>query len=323
MKVLITGVNGFIGRHLALLCLCSGHEVLGIDIIDKPFDAPVSSFYRFCQLDVLDASKLYGILLEYSPQIIFNLAANVDVFDSRPCPYSVNYLPLTVILDYVNDSRAVLVHASSMLVCPYGKVTDSAVLDDLPSTFYGISKMVGEQILLQGHNSRNKHRIRIVRLTTIWGPGMYGPIVSLFTKTRILFSSNGFKGLKTFCYVSNCCQDLLEVAVNPDKYNIISLSGDSPYVSSGSFINSAFSARKAVYLPCLRLVRVPIVFLRLLGLACDLFPRAYEHLRFNSFHLANQINPNIVSPLVADRALSPRVSFHDAMIKTVNYYYSR
>ena len=64
MKVLITGVAGFIGMHVASALLSRGDEVVGVDALDDPFDvaltyarlARIQSHprFRFSRLDIAD-----------------------------------------------------------------------------------------------------------------------------------------------------------------------------------------------------------------------------------------------------------------------------
>jgi UDP-glucuronate 4-epimerase len=64
VKVLITGVAGFIGMHVASILLARGDEVVGVDALDDPFDvaltyarlARIQSHprFRFSRLDIAD-----------------------------------------------------------------------------------------------------------------------------------------------------------------------------------------------------------------------------------------------------------------------------
>ncbi|MDP4300458.1 NAD-dependent epimerase/dehydratase family protein [Leptothrix discophora] len=64
MKVLITGVAGFIGMHVASALLAHGDEVVGVDALDDPFDVALTYArlariqahprFRFSRLDISD-----------------------------------------------------------------------------------------------------------------------------------------------------------------------------------------------------------------------------------------------------------------------------
>jgi nucleoside-diphosphate-sugar epimerase len=54
MKVLITGVAGFIGAYLARHCAEAGASVLGIDIREPEHPWPHAAFER---CDVLDSAR--------------------------------------------------------------------------------------------------------------------------------------------------------------------------------------------------------------------------------------------------------------------------
>ncbi|NIE83741.1 MULTISPECIES: NAD-dependent epimerase/dehydratase family protein [unclassified Burkholderia] len=69
-KILITGIAGFTGRHLARELMEQGHEVCGLahrQLADTPW--PV----RVC--DLLDADALTGLMRETRPDIVMHLAA--------------------------------------------------------------------------------------------------------------------------------------------------------------------------------------------------------------------------------------------------------
>jgi UDP-glucose 4-epimerase len=58
MKVLITGVAGFLGSHLADKFLERGDEVVGIDNLIGGYPENVPSGVEFYELDLLDLDKL-------------------------------------------------------------------------------------------------------------------------------------------------------------------------------------------------------------------------------------------------------------------------
>ena len=67
MRVLITGITGFAGRHLAALCRAERAEVFG--------------FSRSAGADVADADAVRRIVGETRPDIIFHLAAETGAAD--------------------------------------------------------------------------------------------------------------------------------------------------------------------------------------------------------------------------------------------------
>lgn len=319
MIVLITGSNGFIGRHLVLACLSKGFHVFGLDIHSRPAIKHPALLFSYLQCDILNAALFEEILISTSPGIIFNLAANVDVFSSSPVSYSVNYLPLFSIFKYLKNSQATLVQCSSMLVCQYGNVTDSTDFSDRPSTLYGYSKLIAEQLILL-HISQGIANIRIARLTTVWGEGMYGPIVKLFAPSRLLLTSSSFKGKKTFCYVKNCCEDLISLALYQGSLPSVSLIGDPEYMSSYEFISIIHSQVKSTLPQPSTLLDIPYPILKFCAILLDIFPSMYRYFHFNSFHLSNLVDSNIAAPLFASFNPSPRIPPSQAVRETIQIY---
>ena len=56
MKILITGVAGFIGSNLAEYLLRDGHEIIGIDNLSYGLIEQVPSKVNFHQIDILNKS---------------------------------------------------------------------------------------------------------------------------------------------------------------------------------------------------------------------------------------------------------------------------
>lgn len=77
MKSLITGINGFVGRHLANHLLGNKHEVFGFDRVGTKL--PKCTVYP---CDLLDNKKVNEIVGKTSPDYIFHMAAQSSVMKS-------------------------------------------------------------------------------------------------------------------------------------------------------------------------------------------------------------------------------------------------
>ena len=94
MKILITGVAGFIGYHLSKNLLKSSFSVIGLDNINSYYDKQLkfdrlkdlesikndkSLDWEFIKADLEDENLLNKIFKEKKPEIVINLAAQAGV----------------------------------------------------------------------------------------------------------------------------------------------------------------------------------------------------------------------------------------------------
>ncbi|MFC1703862.1 GDP-mannose 4,6-dehydratase, partial [Candidatus Omnitrophota bacterium] len=90
MKILITGITGFVGSHLAeyILRLKQRHKVSGICRWRSPRNN-LSNIYQKISLldaDLHDISALTRVLKAVKPDVIFHLAAQSYVLTSFSAP---------------------------------------------------------------------------------------------------------------------------------------------------------------------------------------------------------------------------------------------
>lgn len=100
MRVLITGVAGFIGSNLAeqILAQISDAEVTGVDNMNDYYDVSLKEArllelkrhakFNFIRGDIADRQVMEEIFRTYQPEIVFNLAAQVGVRSSMVSPDS-------------------------------------------------------------------------------------------------------------------------------------------------------------------------------------------------------------------------------------------
>ena len=89
MKILVTGVAGFIGMHSAKKLLDEGHEIIGIDNLNDYYDVSLKEDrlqtlkdyknFRFLKLDIKDQKDLLNLFKKESPQRVLHLAAQAGV----------------------------------------------------------------------------------------------------------------------------------------------------------------------------------------------------------------------------------------------------
>lgn len=147
--VIITGVGGFLGTHLAQQCSLAGHYVVGVS--RKPVE------HEHCneQIAVVDVSSAPwdDIFKKYKPQKVFHLAATASVQRSLQDPIGDfnNVIPATarMMVSLSNHSpQTHLVFFSSAAV--YGNPTLLPTPESSPCgpiSPYGANKYVAEELL--------------------------------------------------------------------------------------------------------------------------------------------------------------------------------
>ena len=188
MKVLVTGVAGFIGMHTALALLARGDEVVGIDNLNDYYspqlkrdrlahivtlqpDAP----FRFVELDVADGPGMNHLFEVERVDRVVHLAAQAGVRYSLQNPQAYAQSNLVGFVNVLEGCRhhgvAHLVYASSSSV--YGGNTRMPFSEDdpvdHPVSLYAATKKANE---LMAHTYSHLYRLPTtgLRFFTVYGP---------------------------------------------------------------------------------------------------------------------------------------------------------
>lgn len=164
MRVLVTGVSGFVGFRLANRLTSQGYEVMGTYLRDRPSLAEVELF----DVDLLDEGLLADILRRAEPEVVIHLAGLSHVGESwsRMADYfRVNVLGSENLLRATGGTR--LLAASSAEV--YGAVpeADQPISEDrplAPQSPYALTKAAMERMVIAADGV-------VVRSFNIVGPG--------------------------------------------------------------------------------------------------------------------------------------------------------
>ena len=178
VKYLITGANGFCGRHLADVLANSGNKVYGISrtIPDALVAQHPGVTYEQCNL--IDHTSVYNMLKKIEPDCIFHLAAESSVGSSWKNPVNMmnnNVLSQINIFEAVRELELptrIIVACSSE---EYGLIKES----DLPVnekccfnplSTYAVSKVSQDMLAYQYYKSYDMDIVR-VRSFNLTGPG--------------------------------------------------------------------------------------------------------------------------------------------------------
>jgi GDP-mannose 4,6-dehydratase len=158
-RVLITGISGFIGSHLAVKLVKEGYEVYGITrrVANRSLEmlADILKDVALVSGDISDYVSMRNATKAVNPDVIFHLAALSPVRDSfeRPFEYQqANYIGTMNVahslLELQDPKTRKLIAASTAEV--YGMQANEALREDLPlhpSSPYAVSKAAGDLYL--------------------------------------------------------------------------------------------------------------------------------------------------------------------------------
>ena len=245
MKVLITGVAGFIGMHCAERLLARGDEVVGVDNLSPYYSVELKKDrlarlkgLRFEQLDISDNEALRKLFRRGRFDAVLNLAAQAGVRYSLEHPEA--YIQTNVV-GFANLLECCrhhpprhLVYASSSSVygantkLPWSE-TDSV---DHPISLYAATKKSNE---LQAHVYSHLFGLHTtgLRFFTVYGP--WGrPDMSAMIFARAIMEGrpipvfNHGDMSRDFTYIDDIVEGTLRVLDKPARYAIYNIGNHQP-----------------------------------------------------------------------------------------------
>jgi len=239
MKILVTGVAGFIGAALAKSLLERGDSIVGVDNLNAYYDvnlkkarlSRLTSFsnFEFHKLDLVKKDSLTELFSNSHPQRVIHLAAQAGVRYSLTHPEAYIDSNIVGFLNVLEGCRAFrvehLVFASSSSV--YGANTRLPLsphdIADHPMSLYGATKRANE---LMAHSYSHLFEIPTtgLRFFTVYGP--WGrPDMAIFMFTRSILAGkpievfNHGEHRRDFTYIDDIVEGVIRVADQPAKGN--------------------------------------------------------------------------------------------------------
>ncbi len=265
-KVLITGMAGFIGHHLAKLLIKSNYEVVGLDNINDYYD-PKLKYARlkdlgfdtdaiednklikighiaFIKLDLTDLPNLKNLFKEQQFDYVVNLAAQAGVRYSLENPHAYVDSNITGFLNILESCRTFpvehLLFASSSSV--YGLSEEIPFQEDNctdhPLAMYAVSKKANE---MMAHSYANLYNIPAtgLRFFTVYGP--WGrPDMALYIFTKAIVEDKEFKVFnhgnmsRDFTYVADIVESIKRLLPLSPKENNPQFNPKKPISSKSS-----------------------------------------------------------------------------------------
>lgn len=185
MKILITGVAGFIGMHTAIRLLEKGAEVIGLDNLNDYYDTRLKNWrlcqinkypnFHFVKMDLADREGMSKLFKEEKFQRVIHLAAQAGVRYSLEAPFEYvdsNLVGMMTILEGCRHNEVQhLVYASSSSVYGMNSKIPFSTSDnvDHPVSLYAATKKSNE---LMAHSYSHLYKIPTtgLRFFTVYGP---------------------------------------------------------------------------------------------------------------------------------------------------------
>jgi GDP-4-dehydro-6-deoxy-D-mannose reductase len=193
MRIFLTGIDGFAGRHLTALLAAEGHDVVGSSL--EPGE--VAGAGRVWRVDVRDPDDLEAAIGEARPDALVHLAAQTSVAAAFGRPgetFAVNAMGTLHVLEACRQAgvERVLVVTSSEVygrrAAADGPVPESAPL--APVSPYGASKAAQDLIGAQYWRGYDLQVVR-VRAFPHTGPGQDPRFVFPSVARRIAMAEAG------------------------------------------------------------------------------------------------------------------------------------
>lgn len=162
MRILITGICGFIGSHLAEAYSEAGHGVWGVDTLET---GKLANWDEAAPVDIVDRPRFYDFANEVEPALVIHCAASYKDPEKWHRDTDVNVAGAINVAAVARHHKASIIYLQTVLP---------------PISSYAISKIAGEQYLrLSGQP------LTVFRLASVYGPrNLSGPIPTFYRRIK-------------------------------------------------------------------------------------------------------------------------------------------
>jgi UDP-glucose 4-epimerase len=227
-RILITGVNGFIGCHVAAIAVRSEAKVVGIDLkhttarAEKIRASLGCEKFKIYEVDDLTTQELSNILSEFSADAIIHLAGSTrreNTAEAWVESVKGNVLLTAAVISAVHakdeSSRPVLVMAGSQMEYGLAPMPWTEDQPAMPNNPYGSSKVAAAELIRAAVRSKVL-KASVVRFPLVFGPGQSSVMIipELICKALKGVPFNMTEGLqqRRFLFVADAAVFLLSVA---------------------------------------------------------------------------------------------------------------
>lgn len=246
-SVLVTGGMGFIGSNLAIRLVAAGAKVTILDAMIPEYGgnefniAPVINQLHVNYCDIRDVTAVNYLVKD--KDFIFHLAGQVSHLMSLSNPFpdiEMNITGTAVLMEACRkyNPKTTVVYTGTR--GQYGSSIKLPVNEEAPTNpkgIYEISNLTAEKII-KVYNDIHGIKSVLLRLTNIYGPrsqmkhssfGVCNWFVRLAMDNEQIQVYGDGSILRDFCYVDDCVDAILRLAVTPKAYGeIFNIGSDMP-----------------------------------------------------------------------------------------------
>jgi len=242
-KVLVTGVAGFIGSHVAAHLLKAGHGVVGLDDLSGGFEDHVPHGTQFVKGSITDVAMVDRLFAEHQFEYVFHLAAyaaeGLSHFIKR-FNYTNNLLGSVNLINAAVNVGTVKCFVFTSSIAVYGRnqlpMSEEAVPQ--PEDPYGIAKYAVELDLKEAHEMFGLNHV-IFRPHNVYGENQnlgdrYRNVIGIFMNQIMQGQPMTIFGdgtqTRAFSYIDDVAPVIAASVGRPVAYNqVYNVGADRPY----------------------------------------------------------------------------------------------
>ena len=250
MKILITGIAGFIGFNFSKFLLEKKYKIIGIDNLNDYYDINLkkrrlkqlfnSKNFKFYKVDLVEKKKIKEIFKNNNIDFIFHFAAQAGVRYSidHPAKYiDSNILGFYNLIENIKNFKIKRIfYASSSSV--YGENKNFPLNEKehiFPKNMYGLSKKINEEIGFIFNKYYNTKLIGL-RFFTVYGEWgrpdmMMMKYIDCFYKKKVFYLNNYGNHSRDFTYIGdvvNILYLLLKKHKKLKSYDLFNICSNKP-----------------------------------------------------------------------------------------------
>lgn len=231
MKILVTGIAGAIGSHLAERLLSLGHDVVGIDALTNYYSPEIKKITL--EEVTKKGAKIYQKNLVHDSleealdgvEVVFHMAAQPGISSTTPFEdYLNNNIVAThKLLEAVKKSpnlRA-FIHASTSSI--YGaRANGDETTEPKPTSHYGVTKLAAEQLAMSYHREFGLP-VTVLRFFSVYGERerpekfWHKLIKAMHHDKEITLYEGSEHHVRSYTYIQDIIDGCILALQNPDK----------------------------------------------------------------------------------------------------------